>query len=313
MSENYRQEIQQLLELCADIGCEAYLEEPMKRHTWFRIGGAADIFLSPANQTQLQMLMDECITSRLPLTVIGNGSNLLVSDRGIRGAVLCVGNSFSGVELAGRDEQGRILLDAKAGTTLSRLCTFAQEQGLTGMEFAYGIPGNVGGAVYMNAGAYGGEMKDVVVSATHLERKGLVTLDRESLDFSYRHSWYTDRRECCIVGARIALEPGDPVQIRAKMEELLARRREKQPLEYPSAGSTFKRPAGNYAAALIDQCGLKGKRIGGAMVSEKHAGFLINYDNATCQDVLDLIALVQKTVYEQTGYKLECELKKIGD
>ena len=198
MTQDYRQEIGQLRELCADIGCEAYLNEPMKRHTWFRIGGTADIFLAPANSTQLQMLMDFCITSRLPLTVIGNGSNLLVSDKGIRGAVLCVGNSFSGVERVGKDDSGRVILEAKAGTTLSRLCTFAQEQGLTGLEFAYGIPGNVGGAVYMNAGAYGGEMKDVVVSATHLERRGLVTLDRDALDFSYRHSWYADRGECCI-------------------------------------------------------------------------------------------------------------------
>ena len=195
---------------------------------------------------------------------------------------------------------------------MAQLCQFACESGLSGLEFAYGIPGTVGGAVYMNAGAYGGEIKDVLQSVRFLDEDGtLRELPVERLSMSYRQSAFTDTGRVILSG-EFALTPGDPAAIRAKMEDVLGRRRAKQPLEYPSAGSTFKRPEGNYASALIEQCGLKGRRVGGAQVSEKHSGFLINTGGATCRDVCALIEEVQQEVFRQTGYRLECEVKRLG-
>lgn len=296
-----------IIALCEREGCSFRENEPMRDHTSFKIGGPADLFLIPNSLEQLERLLPAVRQAGCPLSIIGRGSNLLVSDDGVRGVVLALTSSLSGMELT----ENNVIL-CQAGASLDALCRFALEQELSGLEFAFGIPGSVGGAVYMNAGAYGGEIKDVIRSASHIDADGkLSAFTVDELDLSYRHSRYTDS-DACIVSAAFALSSGDPEAIRARMEELKARRRQKQPLEYPSAGSTFKRPQGSYASALIDQCGLKGYRVGGAMVSEKHAGFLINYDHASCAEMLTLIEDVKRIVKERTGYSLECEVKTLG-
>ena len=240
--------------------------------------------------------------------VLGKGSNLLVSDKGIRGVVLLLAGEFKKVELLGN---GR--LRAGAGASLASVCAFARDQGLSGLEFAWGIPGSVGGAVTMDAGAYGGEMRDVVERVCHLTEEGtLSSAAGEELGFSYRKSRYTGGREV-IAWADYKLQPGDPTQIGAQMEELMARRKAKQPYDMPSAGSVFKRPEGAYAAALIEECGLKGRRVGGAQVSEKHAGFIVNTGGATCGDVLALIGQIQQEVREKKGISLETEVRVLGE
>ena len=291
---------------CTENGIACTENEPMSAYTSFRIGGPAAVLSQPSTPQQVCAAMRFCTESGLTPLIIGNGSDLLVSDNGVSRPVIQLGAALSGMELA---PDGRIR--CQAGASLAALCVFAQKNGLTGLEFAYGIPGNVGGAVYMNAGAYGGEMKDVVESVTYATPEGeLAVLPAAACDFSYRHSAFAENGGC-IVEVTVALAEGDKEQIRTRMEELMGRRREKQPLEYPSAGSTFKRPVGGYASALIDECGLKGLRVGGAMVSEKHAGFLINYENATCADVLALVEQVQRIVREKTGFSLECEIKYV--
>lgn len=292
--------------LCSQIGCEFRQNEPMREHTSFKIGGPADLFLIPSSEEQLEKLLLAISEGGLPLTLIGRGSNLLVRDEGIRGVVVAIGGKLSHMELISDCE-----IECEAGANLDTLCRFALDNALTGLEFAYGIPGSVGGAVYMNAGAYNGEMKDVLTGATHLTRDGKQeSFTAQQMELSYRHSAYTNQ-DFCILKANFKLQKGDKDAIRARMDELKARRRDKQPLDYPSGGSTFKRPTGGYASALIDQCGLKGLRVGGAMVSEKHAGFLINYDRATCADMLALIEQVQKIVREKTGILLACEVKLV--
>ncbi len=289
--------------LCTHLGCECRRDEPMRLHTSFRIGGPADLFLIPESAADLSRLLPAVHALDVPLHVIGRGSNLLVRDEGIRGVVIALTGKFSHM----RREGDSILCEA--GAPLEALCRFALDEGFSGLEFAHGIPGSVGGAVYMNAGAYGGEMKDVLIYVEHLEADGTPgRLEGEALALSYRRSAYSGG-SACILRAAVRLTPGDPYNIRERMEDYLRRRREKQPLEYPSAGSMFKRPEGNYASALIDQCGLKGMRIGDAMVSEKHAGFLINAGNATCADMLALIERVQDVVLEKTGYRLEREVE----
>lgn len=280
--------------------------EPMSVHTTFRIGGPADLFIQPVSEEALINVLSLIKQERLPFYVVGNGSNLLVRDEGVRGAVLSLSKLNQPIQLLEPD-----LIECAAGITLARLCQFALERELSGLEFACGIPGSVGGAVYMNAGAYGGEIKDVLHSAVHLnEQLRPEEAESKDLGLSYRHSIYSENG-FIITRARFRLVPGDPAAIRGRMDDFLRRRRAKQPLEYPSAGSTFKRPAGGYASALIDQCGLKGMRLGGAMVSEKHAGFVINYENATCEEILSLIRIIQQKVKDQTGYQLECEVKLI--
>ena len=297
--------IHELRAYCESIGCACHADEPMSRHTSFKIGGPADLLVRPADAETAAKVMRRAGELGVALTIIGRGSDLLVSDEGIRGAVL----SFD-EQAAKPGMQGPETIFCPAGASLTALCVFAWQRGLSGLEFAYGIPGSVGGAVYMNAGAYGGEMKDVLESVRCLTPEGGErVLGAAELELSYRHSWFTGRPGHLITGAAFRLQKGDPAAIRAKMDDLMERRKQKQPLEYPSGGSTFKRPAGSYASALIDRCGLKGRRVGGAMVSEKHAGFVINYDNATCRDVLALVELVQKEVQEKTGYTLECEIK----
>lgn len=286
----------------------SFLEnEPMKNHTTFKTGGNASVFICPESEEQLSEILKLIKKCGLKPFILGNGSNLLVNDEGIKDRpVIYIDDGLDFVRLI--DET---TIEVGAGASLSSLCRFAHENGLTGLEFAFGIPGSCGGAAFMNAGAYGGEMKDVVARCNHLDfdgNKGY--FDREDLDFGYRHSVYSDN-DYVITSIVLSLEKGDKDEIYAKMRELLQRRKDKQPLEYPSAGSVFKRPEGYFAGALIEQSGLKGKRIGGAMVSEKHAGFIINYENATTQDVLDLVKFCQDTVMEKFGVMLEREIKSV--
>ena len=291
---------------CNEIGCEYLKNEPMSRHTTFKIGGAADLFAMPSSADMAVKLQQKCRETGTPLTVIGRGSNLLVADEGIEGCVICIGPKMSEI----RNENGYLV--CSAGTSLAELCRYALEHSLAGLEFAYGIPGSVGGAIYMNAGAYGGEMKDVVAFVRHVTHEGeWQERSISELNFGYRRSVYVGRDDL-IVEAGFKLEEGDPTAIREKMEELVGRRKDKQPLEYPSAGSVFKRPEGAFAGALIENCGLKGENVGGAMVSPKHAGFIVNTGGATCADVENLVGLIQKTVKTETGYDLEWEIKRIG-
>lgn len=291
------------------LGCPLRADEPMARHTTFQIGGPADRFLTVENAAQLQGLLSCLRQAGIPYLVLGKGSNLLVSDKGIRGAVLHLGGDFKKVEVL---PDGRTLR-AGAGAPLASVCALARERSLTGLEFAWGIPGSVGGGAYMDAGAYGGEMRDVVSRVLHLGPDGAPGEARgEELCFGYRKSRYTGGEDI-ITAVEFTLQPGDPAAIAGKMEELMGRRKDKQPYDMPSAGSVFKRPQNGFAAALIEQCGLKGRRVGGAQVSEKHAGFIVNTGGATCQDVLELISVIRKTVEEQTGTCLECEVRVTGE
>lgn len=286
---------------------EVLQDEPMSRHTTFRIGGPAKRMAFPSSREQLVLLMSFAKDYGANPLVIGNGSNLLVPDEGLDRLVIDTSANLNRVE---RGSGNTVLADA--GATLARTADLACKSGLTGLEFAHGIPGTVGGGVCMNAGAYGGEMKQVLRSAAVLfPEEGIRTLAGEELAFSYRHSLLTDRPDAVVLRAVLTLEAGEPAAIREKMDELMARRKASQPLEYPSAGSTFKRPEGYYAAALIDQCGLKGLTVGGAQVSEKHAGFVINRGGATCADVTALMTEIQKRVWEATGVRLEPEVKVI--
>ena len=278
----------------------------MRTYTTFQIGGPCDCIIQPTRVEEIVSVLQWCKTADIPVHTVGKGSNLLVSDGGVDGVILHLGSRFSQIRLL--DET---TLLCEAGAPLAKVCWFAYQHGLTGLEFAWGIPGTVGGAAYMNAGAYNGEMKDVLVSCRHVCADGQIgEYVGEALDLSYRHSVYSDS-DMCITEVCIKLQKGDRAAIRERMDDLMHRRTSKQPLEYPSAGSTFKRPAGNYASALIEQCGLKGVSVGGAMVSPKHSGFIINTGNASCEDVLALIHLVQRTVYEQTGFRLEPEVKRL--
>ncbi|MBQ3330890.1 MAG: UDP-N-acetylmuramate dehydrogenase [Ruminococcus sp.] len=281
-------------------------DEPMSAHTTFKIGGAADIMITVKSLEELQTAIGACKASAVPYMILGNGSNLLVSDDGIEGAVIVLDGDFKEITVDGD------AVTAGAGAKLSRLCTVALENGLSGLEFAYGIPGTVGGAMYMNAGAYGGEMKDVAVSVTALSRDGTVhEVPASEMQLGYRTSIFKTNGDI-ILFSEYKLQAGDRELIREQMDDVMGRRKSKQPLEYPSAGSVFKRPEGAFAGTLIEQCGLKGKTVGGAQVSEKHAGFIINIGGATCGDVMELVRIVQDTVKEQTGYFLEREIIRTG-
>lgn len=292
-----------IFNLAEILGCEARKYEPMSKHTSFKIGGNADVYIKVNNLSKLSTILKECQASDVDYMILGNGSNLLVSDDGIRGVVIRLDGDFRKITLL--DDT---TIFCGAGATLAYLCKFALNCGLSGLEFAWGIPGTVGGAVFMNAGAYDGEMKDVVHSVSHISPSGEIgRTGKENLNFGYRTSVYRSNN-MIITGVTLKLKKGNPDEIRTKMDDYMSRRSTKQPLEYPSAGSVFKRPEGNFAGALIEQCGLKGKTCGGAQVSEKHAGFIINKSNATAKDVRDLIGEIQKTVSDKTGYSLECEL-----
>lgn len=284
---------------------EVLQDEPMSRHTTFRIGGPAKRMAFPSSREQLVLLMSFAKDYGANPLVIGNGSNLLVPDEGLDRLVIDTSANLNRVE---RGSGNTVLADA--GATLARAADLACKSGLTGLEFAHGIPGTVGGGVCMNAGAYGGEMKQVLRSAAVLfPEEGIRTLSCEELNLSYRRSLLTEHPEAVVLYAEFELTPGDPETIRAAMRELMAKRKASQPLEWPSAGSTFKRPEGHFAGTLIDQCGLKGLTVGGAQVSEKHAGFLINRGGATFADMAELIRQVQQRVLEETGVTLEPEVK----
>ena len=293
---------------CGIVGSDnVYFEEPMKKHTTFRIGGAADYYLCPHTPEEILEIIQVCREEQIPWFVIGNGSNLLVSDSGYRGAVIQIYRNFSRVVCE------ETVIRAQAGALLSQIAAQAQKSSLTGFEFAAGIPGTLGGAVTMNAGAYGGEMKDVLKSATVLTGDGQIRrLSAEELKLGYRTS-IIKSGEYTVLEAEIGLERGDEEKIRSRMEELREQRKTKQPLEYPSAGSTFKRPEGYFAGKLIMDAGLRGFCVGGAQVSEKHCGFVINTGDATAADVVGLICEIQRRVEEQFGVKLEPEVRFLGE
>ncbi len=282
------------------------INEPMKNHTTFKIGGPAQYYVTPESVNQIQEVVSLCRNMNIPLHVIGNGSNILVGDDGVDGVVLALFNTFSDYEI--KDN----VITAQAGMSLIKLAVIALREGLTGLEFASGIPGSVGGAVYMNAGAYDGQMKDVVTSVTVLDEAGNIRiLGRDELDMGYRTSAVA-KNNMIVLQVVIELKSGDKEQIKARMNQLSELRKQKQPLEYPSAGSTFKRPEGYFAGKLIADAGLKGYSIGGAAVSEKHAGFVVNMGGATAKDVVELTDYIKKRIMEQFGVTLELEVKRIG-
>ena len=281
--------------------------EPMSRHTTFRIGGPAELFLVPKSTEEIAGIFKICREEGIPWFVLGNGSNLLVSDKGYQGVVIQLYKGFGEVKVQGCQ------ITAQAGALLSQIAAAAREESLTGFEFAGGIPGTLVGAVVMNAGAYGGEMKDVIKEVTVLTREGEIrTLQAEELAMGYRTSTIKEAGYI-VLSAVLSLEKGDKEQIKARMQELAGMRSSKQPLQYPSAGSTFKRPEGYFAGKLIMDSGLRGYQVGGAQVSEKHCGFVINTGNATALDVRNLMADVQRIVEEKYGVKLEPEVKFLGD
>ena len=290
------------------IGCPSQRDVPMSKYTTFRIGGNASVMLTPTTDEQLASIIKKCKEENIKPFIIGNGSNMLISDKGLDTVVINMCRPDPKIELVNGDT---VVCDA--GATMSKVCNFALENGLTGLEFAFGIPGSAGGAAYMNAGAYGGEMKDVLVECRHIDSDGnFGSLKGEELGLAYRTSAY-EHNGYIITTLVMKLSKGNKDEIRAKMQELLQRRKDKQPLEYPSAGSTFKRPEGYFAGALIEECGLKGYSVGGAQVSEKHAGFVINKGDASAKDVLDLIKYIQDKVLSEKGVMLEPEVRLIEE
>lgn len=287
-------------------GFGIFMEEPMKKHTTFRVGGPADVLVQP-DETALAAILALCRQYHVPYSFIGNGSNLLVGDKGIRGVVIEMTDPMGNIEVDGTK------ITAQAGAMLSKIANTAASNGLGGMEFAAGIPGSVGGAVVMNAGAYGGEMKDIIEKVYVLDENGAqLKLDRDALDFGYRHSCIPEKK---YIVTKVVLElvPRNEAEIRSEMKELNEKRAEKQPLQYPSAGSTFKRPEGYFAGKLIMDAGLRGYQVGGAQVSEKHCGFVINKGDATAADICQLMQDVSDKVQAQFGVVLEPEVKMIGE
>ena len=285
-----------------------FANEPMSKHTTFRIGGPADLLLMPERMEQVGELCQLFRKEGIPFLVLGNGSNVLVGDKGIRGVVIQMGNRFANCEVSGN------VLKAQAGIKLSRLAGVALEHSLTGLEFAAGIPGTFGGALFMNAGAYGGEMSQVVTVVTYLDVDGTVKeVCAKECNFGYRTSIFTKNQDLIVLGGTVQLEEGDADEIRAAMDDLADRRVSKQPLNLPSAGSTFKRPEGYFAGKLIQDAGLMGFRVGGASVSEKHAGFVVNDQGATAKDVRNLMEEVQKRVMAEYGVMLEPEVRFLGE
>ncbi len=304
--------MESLLSLARATGCAVAEQAPMAQATTFRVGGPADALITIPDGKTVAALLAHCHENSIPYFWLGNGSNLVVGDRGIRGAVLRLDPKRAAVE-----RTGDTTLAVDAGMTLQRLCLFARDHSLTGLEFAYGIPGTVGGAVYMNAGAYGGDMASVVTAAEVIMPDGKqITLTADELALSYRHSALMDvpaGQTPIVVRAHVALQAGNGEEIAARMKELIQKRQEKQPLEYPSAGSFFKRPIGHFAGALIEEAGLKGYRVGDAQVSEKHAGFVVNRGNATAADLKQLCADVQAIIFKNAGVQLEPEVRFVGE
>ena len=285
------------------------IDEPMKKHTTFKIGGNADFYVTTSNIEETQNVVKFARKNNIKLTIIGNGSNILVTDKGIRGITLKVNYN----EISKQNTDKGMIYTCGSGTMLSKIANEALQDGMTGFEFAYGIPGSLGGAVYMNAGAYGGEMKDVIIQTTYIDNEGNIhTINYNEHQFGYRKTIF-QTIDAVIIESKILLKKCNKDEIKLKMDSNIETRKEKQPLEYPSAGSVFKRGENFIAAKLIDECGLKGICVGDAQVSEKHAGFIINKGNATARDVLDLIDNITKIVKEKTGFEIERELIIIGD
>lgn len=280
--------------------------EPMSRHTTFRVGGPADIMFLPETPEQAVQAIELAKAQNVPVMVVGNGSNLLVKDGGIRGLVVALGDNMSAI---GRDGN---VVTAQAGASLARVAAFAQAAGLSGLEFASGIPGTLGGGCAMNAGAYGGQLSDVLIDAQVYLDGAVRTVTKAEMDMGYRTTMPL-RRGGVVLSARFELQPGDPDAIAERMRDLNARRRDKQPLNFPSAGSTFKRPEGHFAGALIEQAGLKGRAVRGAKVSEKHAGFVVKDGEADARDIVELIRIVQDEVEKKFGVRLETEVRIVGE
>lgn len=291
----------------SQMGFDYKLNAPMQEYTTLKIGGKADVLIEPRNTEELKAIIKKAKEENVQTTFIGNGSNLLVLDGGIRGVVIKFGVNFSKTEVNDN------IITAQSGILMSKLACVAADNSLTGFEFASGIPGTLGGGIVMNAGAYKGELKDVIIQVTALLKDGTVKVfEQDELNFSYRHSVFTDS-DMLVLEAKVKLKKGNKEEIKARIKELSQKRRTTQPLEYPSAGSAFKRPKNGYAAAMIDESGLKGYAVGGAQVSEKHAGFVINRDNASAKDVVCLLKDVQEKVYEKFNTMLEPEIIIVGE
>lgn len=302
------EDINRIADEAVTLGCKTEREALLKNYTTFKIGGSCDLLVHINGEESFRKLVPLAEQLGVPYYIFGKGSNLIVDSDGISGVVFVSGKDFSNISL--KDDT---ILVCSAGVSLSQLCNAALDHSLTGLEFAYGIPGTLGGAVFMNAGAYGGEMKDIISCVKAMTLQGdIKTYAASELDFSYRRSRFSESGEI-ILSAEIRLEKGDKAAVKAKMDELMEKRRSKQPLEYPSAGSTFKRPYGSYASLLIEQCGLKGVCVGDAEISTKHSGFIINKGNADFSQIMKLIQTVKDTVKEKTGYILECEPLIITD
>ncbi len=287
-------------EVCNRFGCAFEEDFTLSGRTTMKIGGECDVFTEPNSEECLIALLNVCRENALPHFILGRGSNLLI--KRFSGVVIAIGAALGNISVNGN------AITAGAGAALSAVCAAALENSLSGMECLYGIPGSVGGALYMNAGAYGGEIKDIVKSARCVDGNGNITeLSAEEMKLSYRHSIFSENG-FCVLSVTLELEQGDKTAIKAKMDELMQKRRDKQPLEFPSCGSTFKRPEGYFAAALIEECGLKGCTVGGAQVSEKHSGFVINRGGATFEDVMELVGHIKTVVREKKGVELECEM-----
>ncbi|MFR0821997.1 MAG: UDP-N-acetylmuramate dehydrogenase [Clostridia bacterium] len=286
-----------------------HMQEPMNKHTSFKIGGVADIFVKVSTIENLREIIEFAKEKQVPVTIMGNGSNLLVKDKGIRGITI----QMDIQDMQIKEEADKVLVKVGSGVKLGMLAAKLQKNGIAGLEFASGIPGTIGGGIRMNAGAYGKEFKEIVVDTTCMREDGsTIILQNEDIDFSYRHSRFVQSHDI-ILEATLILEKGEPEAIKAKMMEYSQKRKEKQPIDMPSAGSTFKRGTNYISAQLIDQAGLKGYQVGGAMVSTKHAGFVVNTGNATAEDVLQLVDDVIKTVYEKFGKVLELEVEIVGE
>lgn len=288
--------------LAEKLNCKVLYNEPLKKYTTFKVGGECSCIIRPKSAADCGALAEQLKKEGEPFFILGKGSNVIADDDGYKGTVLLIGEDMAEISVSGN------IITAGAGASLISVCKRALENSLTGMEFAYGIPGTVGGGVYMNAGAYGGEIKDILKYAEAVDREtGEVRrFTSQEAQLSYRKSIFMNDRYI-ITSAVFELSEGDPAEIKAKMNELMEKRISKQPLDFPSAGSTFKRPEGSFASLLIDQCGLKGLSVGGAQVSTKHSGFVINTGNATSEDIFALIEKVKEIVFEKTGYRLECE------
>lgn len=302
-------DIKHVAELIAKVVGEENVKnlEPMSKHTSFKIGGPADILVTPVTARQIQSIIDISKSEKTPIFIMGNGSNLIVREKGIRGITVKLFENFGGCEVEG------CTLKAQAGILLSRLSQIALQNGLAGLEFASGIPGTLGGAIAMNAGAYGGEMKDVVVKTEYIDKNGdIKSLEGEMHCFGYRTS-FIQKEEGIVLSSELKLKSGDKNEIKAQMDELCKKRNDKQPLKMPSAGSVFKRPEGYFAGKLIEDCGLRGYGIGGAEVSNMHCGFIVNKGNASAGDVIELIEFIKNTVKEKFGVDLQTEVKIIGE